>query len=149
MAGYTNTSFLDWGEVDAAAYMVTGYMSGGDFQRYKQVPYLTVHSRRTETGFDTEYNLLNQSSCKIQSMWEWTNSTNSNRWGREFEAYRLSRLWMPSNSSDEYDDGFSVVTTKNKLRGKGRVLSMKFSTSPGKNLHLYGWSMILGVNGNV
>jgi len=149
MASYSNTGFLDWGLVDASAYMVTGYLSGGDFQRYKQVPYITVHSRRTETGFDTEYNLLNQSSCKIQSMWEWTNSANSNRWGREFEAYRLNRLWVPSSSSDEYDDGFSVVTTKNKLRGKGRVLSMKFSTSPGKNLHLYGWSMILGVNGNV
>ena len=149
MASYSNTEFLDWGLVDASAYMVTGYLSGGDFQRYKQVPYITVHSRRTETGFDTEYNLLNQSSCKIQSMWEWTNSANSNRWGREFEAYRLNRLWMPSSSSDEYDDGFSVVTTKNKLRGKGRVLSLKFSTSPGKNLHLYGWSMLLGVNGNV
>lgn len=149
MAGYTNTSFMDWGEVDAPAYMVTGYLSGGDFQRYKQVPYLTVHSRRTETGFDSEYNLVGQSSCKIGSMWEWTNSINSNRWGREFEAYRLNRLWMPSSSSDAYDDGFSVVTTKNKLRGKGRVLSLKFSTSPGKNLHLYGWSMILGVNGNV
>ena len=149
MAGYANTSFMDWGEVDAAAYMVTGYMSGGDFQRYKQVPYLTVHSRRTETGFDTEYNLIGQSSCKVGSMWEWTNSINSNRWGREFEAYRLTRLWMPTSSSDSYEDGFSVVTTKNKLRGKGRVLSLKFSTSPGKNLHLYGWSMILGVNGNV
>lgn len=149
MATYSNTDFMDWGEVDAQAYMVTGHLSGGDFQRYKQVPYITVHSRRTETGFDAEYNLLNQSSCKIQSMWEWTDSANSNRWGREFEAYRLNRLWMPSSSSDEYDDGFSVVTTKNKLRGKGRVLSLKFSTSPGKNLHLYGWSMLLGVNGNV
>ncbi len=149
MAGYTNTAFLDWGEVDAAAYMVTGYMSGGDFQRYKQVPYLTVHSRRTETGFDTEYNLVGQSSCKVGSMWEWTNSINSNRWGREFEAYRLNRLWMPSSNTDAYEDGFSVVTTKNKLRGKGRVLSLRFSTSPGKNLHLYGWSMLLGVNGNV
>lgn len=149
MASYSNTSFLDWGVVDAAAYLVTGYMSGGDFQRYKQVPYITVHSRRTETGFDSDYNLVNQSSCKVQSMWEWTNSQNSNRWGKEFEAYRLNRLWVPSSSSDEYDDGFSVVTTKNKLRGKGRVLSLKFSTSPGKNLHLYGWSMLLGVNGNV
>lgn len=34
---------------------------------------------------------------------------------------------MPSSSSDEYDDGFSVVTTKNKLRGKGRVLSMSLA----------------------
>lgn len=149
MAGYTNTSFMDWGVVDAAAYMVTGYMSGGDFQRYKQVPYLTVHSRRTETGFDSEYALVGQSSCKVVSMWEWANSANSNRWGKEFEAYRLNRLWIPQTSSDNYDDGFSVVSTKNKLRGKGKVLSLKFSTSPNKNLHLYGWSMVLGVNGSV
>lgn len=149
MAGYTNLHFRDWDTEDAAAYLVTGFMSGGDFQRYKQVPYLTVHLERTETGFTSGYELLNQSSCKIQSMWEWSDSVNSNRWGREFEAYRLGRLWTPSSSSDAYDDGFAVVSTKNKLRGKGRVLSLKFSTSPDRDLHLYGWSMILGVNGNV
>lgn len=149
MAGYTNTGFMDWGTEDAQAYLVTGFMSGGDFQRYKQVPYLTVHLKRTETGLTPEYELVGQSSCKVVSMWEWSNSANSNRWGREFEAYRLNRLWMPTTSSDEYDDGFAVVSTKNKLRGKGKVLSIKFSTSPNKDLHLYGWSMILGVNGNV
>lgn len=149
MASYSNTHFRDWDTEDAAAYLVTGFMSGGDFQRYKQVPYLTVHLERTETGFTPEYELLNQSSCKVQSMWEWADSANSNRWGREFEAYRLGRLWTPSSSADDYDDGFAVVSTKNKLRGKGRVLSLKFSTSPDRDLHLYGWSMILGVNGNV
>lgn len=148
-ASYSNPNFLDWGTEDAAAYMVTGFLSGGDFQRYKQIPYITVHMRRTETGFDANYELLNQSSCKIVSMWEWSNSANSNRWGREFEAYRLSRLWTPTTSSDAYDDGFAVVSTKNKLRGKGKVLSIKFSTSPQKNLHLYGWSMLMGVSGNV
>lgn len=149
MASYSNLHFRDWDTEDAEAYLVTGFMSGGDFQRYKQVPYLTVHLERTETGFTPEFELLNQSSCKVQSMWEWSDSANSNRWGREFEAYRLGRLWTPSSSSDEYDDGFAVVSTKNKLRGKGRVLSLKFSTSPNKDLRLYGWSMILGVNGNV
>lgn len=153
-SSYSNQNFLDWESVDdvgvdAAAYMVTGYQSGGEFQRYKQIPYLTVYCRKTEDGFTTDGNgdfvPTNQSSCKLQIQWEWTNDASSNRWGREFQAYRHKRLYFPSGIDDTYDDGHRVVVTKNKLRGKGRVFSFKFSTEPGKDLHLYGWSVLAGI----
>ncbi|NQZ79125.1 MAG: hypothetical protein HRT61_23855, partial [Ekhidna sp.] len=55
-AFYKDTTFADWVSVDgtgvdAAAYNVTGYLSGGDFQRNKQLQHLTMHMRKTETGF--------------------------------------------------------------------------------------------------
>lgn len=155
---YLDTSFRDWVSedgvgVDAPAYLVTGYLSGGDFQRSKQVPYITFHFTRTEDGFveDGTGNLFptNQSSCKVQAQWEWTNSANSNRWGKEFEAYRYRRLYSPSGPSDPFDNGHSVISTKNKLRGHGAVLSLKISTSPEKDCKLLGWSMLLGVPANV
>ena len=86
--------------VDAPAYLVTGYLSGGDFQRRKQIPYMNVYFNQTEDGFEEDINgdfvPTNQSSCKIQTQWDWTDSVDSNRWSPEFQAYRLNRLYFPS-----------------------------------------------------
>lgn len=151
---YRNTEFRDWYSVDdvgidAAAYTVTSYLSGTDFQRDKQVPYITIHCKRTETGFDEDLNPLNQSSCLVQARWDWSDSGNSGKWGREFQAYRYRRLYIPSGPDDDYDNGFETVVTRNKLRGNGKVLSLKFSTEPYRDFNLYGWSMIFSTAGTV
>jgi hypothetical protein len=36
---------------------------------------------------------------------------------------------------------FDVVNTRNKIRGKGRALSLRFNTEPGKDMILLGWGM--------
>lgn len=151
---YSNTDFKDWHSVDnvgvdADAYLITSYISGGDFQRDKQLPYITIHLRRTENGVDEDSNPINQSSCLVQARWNWSDSDRSGKWGREFQAYRYRRLYLPQNNFDDYDNGFSTVVSRNKLRGSGKVLSLRFRTEPGKNLHLYGWSIILSVSENV
>jgi hypothetical protein len=151
---YNDNNFRDWLSfdgvgVDAEAYMVTSYLSGTDFQRKKELSYITVHLRRTETGYDESMNPINTSSCLVQSRWGWSNSDNSGKWGREFQAYRYRRAHLPLNSDDDYDNGFLTLITRHKVRGTGRVLSMRFRTEPYKNLHLYGWSMIFSVEDNV
>lgn len=156
-AAFTNTNFIDWESydgvgVDAEAFMVTSYMSGTDFMRDKQVPYLVAHLRRTENGFeevDDDIVPLNQSSCLIQVRWDWANSANSGKWGREFQAYRYRRMYSPADVDSEFDNGFPTIVTRNKVRGNGKVLSIRFRTEPYKNLHLYGWSMIFSVAENV
>jgi hypothetical protein len=155
---YRDRSFTDWISsnsvgVDAPAFLVTGYLSGGDFLRKKQAPYIKFFFTRTEDGFtdDGTGNLFpnNESSCLVQAQWNWANSANSNRWGRTFQAYRYKRLYMPGNSSDEFDNGFEVIETKSKLRGQGTVLSLKMTTEPKKDCRLLGWSMIVSSNGNI
>lgn len=134
---------------DALGEVVTGALTGGDTQRYKQVPYITMHMRRTESGFEEvgdDLIPLGQSSCLVQPQWEWTDSAASGRWGREFQAYRYNKFYMPVGSGDDYDTGQSVITTKNKLRGKGRALSLRFSTEEGKNSHILGWALNIGIN---
>lgn len=156
-SGYTDDEFVEWKSyngvgVDAAAFLITGYLSGTDFQRSKQVPYLSIHLRRTETGLAEESGLLvsyRPSSCIVQAQWAWSNSPASGKWGRPFQAYRYKRDYIPQNLPDNYDTGFSTIVTRNKLRGMGKVLSLKFNTEPKKDLHLYGWSMIFSVAGNV
>lgn len=154
---YSNDGFLDWESidsvgVDAAAYLVTGYLTAGDNQRDKQVMYMTAHFKRTENGWELSGDQIipaNQSSCKVQAQWEWANHANSGRWGTEFQAYRYRRLYIPEDVNDDYDYGFTTIITKNKLRGKGKALSLKFSTEAGKDCHLYGWSLIIAVEENV
>lgn len=153
-AKYSNRDFRDWFSednvgVDAEAYMITNYMSGGDFQRDKGVSYIIVHLRRTETGYFEDMSPRNPSSCLVQARWGWANGDNSGKWGREFQAYRYRRLYLPLNDTDNYDNGFLTISSRNKLRGNGKVLSLRFRTEPYHDLHLYGWSMVFNVSENV
>jgi len=151
---YSDTDFIDWLAfdsvgVDAPATLITGFNGAGDFQRYKQVPYISFHFEKTEDGFTTDelgdIFPTHESSCLVQAQWEWANSAVSGRWGREFQAYRHKRAFIPENAGDTFDNGFSVVTTKNKLRGKGRVLSLQLRTEPLKDCRLLGWSTMTGI----
>jgi hypothetical protein len=150
LASYSNGNFLDWEEfnsvgIDAPAFMLTGEELFSDTQRDKSVKYLTAHMLRTETGFilDGSGDLQpeNPSSCLIQARWDFSNSAASGKFGDQFEAYRLTRNYIPTGVGDPFDYGQEVITTKTKLRGSGRALSIRFDTSPGKDLLLYGWGM--------
>lgn len=151
---YRDTTFLDWNTlgvgVDSPAYLITGYISGGDNVHDKQVPYVTFYFERTEDGFqdDGTGNLYptKQSSCLVQTQWGWANSPNGGKWGRQFQAYRYRRFYMPANSADTFDTGDSVIVTKNKLRGIDKVLSLYITTEPTKDCKLLGWSMDFGIN---
>lgn len=149
---YRDEDFLDWKSVDgtgvdAAAYLLTGWTGAGDYQRTKSIPYMTVYSIKTETGFDSDYNPTNPSSILVQSQWSWTNLAESGKWSPFFQAYRHRRMWMPSSSGSAFDDGEYVVTTRNKIRGSGRVISFLFKTEAGKDFYLLGWSLLMNVNG--
>lgn len=155
---YSNRKFVDWEEYDgvgkdAEAVLVTGYMSGSDFARNKQVPYITFHMERTEDGFTTdetgELFPANESSCQVQAQWSWNNSAANGKWGVPFQAYRYKRLYSPSGTADNFDNGESLISTRNKLRGSGKVLSLRISTEPEKDLRLVGWSVTMDMNASV
>lgn len=150
LSKYSNRTFKDWVSADGVgvnytSYLVTGYEGFGDIIHNKQVPAILFYNSRTEDGYEYDTNgnitLKHQSSCKVQSQWSWTDSANSGKWGQQFEAYRLLRRYTPSGVSDPFDYGEDVIVTKNKLRGSGKVLSLKIESSPGKDMKLLGWGM--------
>lgn len=156
-SSYSNTDHYDWPivsdsvGVDAESVILTGWSGGGDYQRSKQVPFLMMHFYKTETGFEviddgdplSDWRATDQSSCLVQAQWNWANHVNSGKWGTQFQAYRFSRFWQPSEIDDAFDNGFYTVETRNKLRGSGKVLSLKFTSEPGKHMNIIGWSMML------
>jgi len=153
VAGYLDLDFLDWPDEtdslgvsgqDANATLLTGYTTDGDSELEKKNPRITVFMKRTETGFtdDGSGNLtpINPSSCLLQGQWEWTDSATAGRWSPQRDVYRLPRMFVPTGSGDPFDYSFTVVKTNNRIRGKGSALSLLFKTSPGMDLHIYGWT---------
>ena len=106
---------------------------------------MICHFKQTEDGFtdDGLGNLTanNQSSCYYQTRWDFSDSANSGKWSSSYQAYRM-RPYFPSGASDTFDYGQVVVTTKNKIRGSGRALSLKFTSEEGKDFHMYGLSIL-------
>lgn len=155
---YRDNNFQDWVSSeftaqDSPARLLTGYISGGDFQRFKQVQYLTAHFKRTEDGFglDVEGNPTptSPSSCMLSAQWDWANSSSSGKWSNPKQAYRYRRHYIPNDVADDYDYGFDTIVSKNRIRGRGRVVSFLFETEPLKDCQILGWSLVLGANRSV
>jgi hypothetical protein len=148
---YHNPFFIDWElvdgvGVDAKAFLQTGAYTADDSSIHKQVPYLTMHFLRTENGTDSDLNPEGASSCYIRTMWDWANGYNSNKWSPLTQAYRYRKSYTPTSPEDDFDTGFQVVTSRNKLRGRGKAFSLYFETEPLKDCRIIGWSLAL--NGN-
>lgn len=147
---FNDQSFIDWYDidntgVDAKAYLLTGTITSGDSSIHKQAPILVIHMERTENALDAEFELANQSGCFARVMWDFASSTASKKFSPLFQVYRLKRIFIPS-SPGPFDNGFELMTSRNKLRGRGRALSLYMETEPGKDCRIVGWN--LSLNGN-
>jgi len=146
---YNNVLFKDWEEfdgvgVDANAFLLTGSATAGTSAVFKRLPYITSHMRRTGTTFlpDGEgFKSDNPSSCSLQVQWEWTDSPEAGHWSNPQELYKLPRTFIPDEVGNIV--GYTVITTKKRIRGKGRGFSLLFSTKPLHDCHLFGWSLEL------
>ncbi len=156
----TDTSpicWRDWYYANTAGINFTGYVTPGyDFgenqggDRSFQTLYVHVFMRRTETGVDASGNALNTSSCSLQGRWDWSDTSSGNRWSTAQEVYRHRRLWLPAAlPSATFDDGEPVVVTKNKVRGRGKALQLKFTSSADKDMQILGWAITYIGNANV
>lgn len=158
----SNTSFVDdlplpSGSVESpkvvGAYLQTGFINAGDSQRYKQANYIMPSFIRTEDGFtdDGSGNLTptNESSCMISAWWDYAEDSTDVKTNTPFEAYRLNRVYIPEDASDTFDYGQSVITTKNRLTGRGRALSLRFESAAGKDCRLLGWGLGFETNTKV
>lgn len=146
---YRDPTFYDWKSLDGVgvsytSFLITGYEIMGDSARTKQVPYFVSHFKYTETDaieVDDEIVPENPSSCKVQAQWDWSNHPDSGKWGNPFQAYRLIRPYVLPDVPGPITYGHEVVTTKSRLRGSGKALSLYIYSEEGKDFYLYGWSL--------
>ena len=152
-----STSFQDY--IDSSdvsetqAFLQTGYLNANDSSKFKQSNYIVPSFLRTEDGFtdDGSGNLTanKESSCIISAWWDYAEDSTDTKVNPSFEAYRLNKVYIPTGPADTFDYGQSVITTKNRLTGRGRALSLRFESSAGKDCRLLGWNLGFGAVGKV
>jgi len=143
---FDNTNFLDWEEADGTgadyvSYLDSGYEMMGDVARQKQAPYVISHFKATETAYvlsTTTYS--NPSSCYLQAKWDFTNSSNASKWSTKQQAYRRKSTQTPNADENPLATGDTVITTKNKIRGSGMALQLRWESETGKDFDLLGWA---------
>jgi len=151
---FTSEDFLDWSSagtgVSFDSYFETGNELLEDLQRKKQATYVHVLFNRTETAYtDTNYNAFeNPSSCLMQARWEWSDNSVSGKYSPSMQVYRLQRgssTYTPSSGTD-FNSGFPVSISRNKIRGSGKALRLRFSSEEGKDFDILGWAISFSGN---
>jgi len=154
-AYYRDESFRDWKGLDGvgasfSSFLITGYEIAQDTTRQKQSPYFICHFKQTEKNailVGPDIVVDNPSGCLVQAQWDWSNSPTSGKWGQQFQAYRLQHPYVLQVGPIDY--GYEVVTTKSRLPGRGKALSLFFQSDGDKDFYIYGWALTLTGNSYV
>ena len=144
LAGLNYTDFVGSQEFpdgeDSLAFIKTGYLTFGNLTRKKTPNWVHVTLKATETGYDLINDaLLNESSCKLTAYWDYANDDGGAKVHGPYEVYRFKRPFMPDEFGN-FNFGDDYVTTKNKIRGRGKTVQLKFESSPAKDCKLYSWA---------
>jgi len=136
----------------ANCYFETFHENLGDTVRDKAATWVLCQFERTEDGYQTVGGgtvFTNPSGCNMRAKWEWTDHADANRWSSSEQVYRLPRLYVPTGASDPFDYGHTVITTKNKVRGHGKAISLRFEAEEDKDFVLLGWAAVYTGSGSV
>jgi hypothetical protein len=144
-----DTTYQDWG-AEAPCFLYSGPDSLGEPERFRYAPYVHVFMRRetkvpvvldqdpapfTIGGEGTIINLVlsnRESSLFMQPRWDWARGSDSGKISNYVQVYRETKT---------NPDGFGMVVTKNKVRGRGRNLFLCFKAGVGSPAWLDGWTV--------
>lgn len=125
--------FTSWTETSPTpTYFGTFFTGGGSHHLASQdarwfVGGITTPGTPNTFIYDTTV-LPNASSCLLQVAWDWASAQASHKWAQQVETYR-------------YRGNFFVATSKNKVRGKGKAMQLRFTSTSGKDFNLIGWGI--------
>lgn len=138
---FNQTEFLDWKikdstGIDAAAFLETGYETGGSL-RPKQAPYIVFYFERIEAVGAT----TSAGGMMMQARWNWSDDADSGKYTTKREIYPIKHQ-LDKGIISVVPAGNPVVTKEERVRGKGRALSLRLDSEPGKDFNIYGWEYI-------
>jgi hypothetical protein len=132
-AEVSNPAYLDWesfvGEdtgFDYTSYFITGYRYTESVQNYLQPNYVFVYLEQEDDA-----------SLFMQGVFDWTNSSDSNKWSRLQQCYNSGLF------------NRDVNMRRLKVRGKGRALQLRFESETGKPFTCIGWSIWQSSNAGI
>ena len=146
MGSFSGDDYLDWGTANYSSYAEAGYEFFGDLLLQKTAPYIIVYSRVTEEGWTavgTGYEPIHPSSLLVSAYWDFSTSPASA--AQQAYRYKTTPVVNPSNlNSFGYPE--TVITTRLKVRGRGRSMRLRFESEQGKDFVLLGYGVLGGRN---
>lgn len=143
--------FVDNTGVNYVSFVEPGDERLGDVSTYKQAPYINIFAKRTEQNFvlnnDDSYGFDRPSGIIMTAYWDWSDS--DGRVSPPQQVYRFPRNYVVDPTDLTFKQGHGIIVTKNKLRGKGRTLRLRFESEAGKDFQIHGWSMLIDSNTHV
>lgn len=142
---FSSTSFYDWGDANYSSYAENGYDFMGDIGRRKNAPYLTVACRTSETAFEADggtYVFTRPSSILVSCYWDFRNIASVN----QQQGYRILRPVVVDETDLTYTPERTVNVNRLKLRGRGRIMRLRFESEEGKDFNLLGWEVLGATN---
>jgi len=146
-AEFRNRDFLDWESADYSSYAETGYDFMGSATIKKNTPYITSYLKRTEEkfvvsggGYEADY----PSGCILTTKWDL--SGDNSRWSTPSQIYRIINYPTVNPNDLTFDYPYDTIVCRTKVRGKGRVMRMRFESETGKDFYLIGWEIVSGTN---
>lgn len=149
IADMEQEGFEDFDGNEQDAYMVMAYDNIGSWAHRRQAPVVHVFCGKTETGFTEDMEVVNPGSLLMQARWDWADNIVAGEWGSSQQVYRHARPYTPTDSSDNFDTGYPVIVTRNKVRGRGRSLNLKFTAEEAKDAHLLGYAVRYKISGRI
>lgn len=146
-ATFTNRDFLDWDTENYTSYAETGYDFAGSATLKKNAPYITSYIKRTEENFVASglgYEADYPSSCLLTVKWDLSND--NSRWSTPSQIYRALMLTTADTDDLTFAYPYDTLVCRTKIRGRGRVLRMRFESEQGKDFYLIGWETINASN---
>ena len=146
MGAFYNQGFLDWYSTNYVSFAETGYDFIGDAIVKKSAPYLVTYCRRTEAGFTGNetigYEAIRPSGLTVASSWDFKSTFPT---GQQVYRQKFPVVVDPNNLND-YNYPEDVITSRVKVRGTGRSMSLRYESEQGKDFQLIGWGMVQGRN---
>lgn len=146
MGTFSGKSFLDWGTTNYLSFAEAGYDFISDVVRQKNSPYIVTYMRVTEEGWESTesgYEPIRPSSLLVSSYWNF--STTASSVSQQAYRYKQTPIVNPGDLTDfGYPD--TVISSRLKLRGRGRSVRLRFESEQGKDFLLLGYGVINAVN---
>lgn len=75
-------------------------------------------------------------SCFLTAKFDFAINSSTGKFSTPQEAYKLSTIRLKGGSEANYN--YKVVDTRLRVRGTGRVVVLRYESSPGKDFELIG-----------
>jgi len=149
-ATFSSLSFGDWGDADYSSYAEAAYDFHGDLTTRKTVPYITVYSKLTETGWEGNevdgYTPTREGGLLLSAYWDFRTVSTSTP--QQVYRFKYNPVVDP-DALDTFGYPLDIISTKTRLRGRGKVLKLRFESQTGKDFNLLGYGIVRDTGGKV